>query len=291
MLYRLNYENGQAVETWRWLCPPEMAGQLREGIKPRTSEAGILKLVPDAASGMTLVNIEDPKKGLETLEAVVSARMGVAQSFLFHRFLVGAREALFGFKEGESAAGILGNEIAIASLGPDPAEQTWLINIVDRSRLDPVVERFLSGGGARIVREMKNGYLILTSSDERRGAVAFLDDVVSFGSRAGIARLVEARTGGKALVETGGFRSASRPPQPGILLSFSSVAEETQRMMESLAAFLPRRAAIGDSAAALERVPLAASTVRLEEWGILIESHSTFGSLTWPAEWSVGSGQ
>jgi len=139
---------------------------------------------------------------------------------------------------------------------------------------------------------MKNGYLILTSSDERRGAVAFLDDVVSFGSRAGIARLVEARSGGKALGETSGFLSASRPPQPGILLSFSSVAEETKRMMESLAAFLPRRAAIGDSAAALERVPLAASTVRLEDWGILIESHSLFGSLTWlGGQGAVASGQ
>jgi hypothetical protein len=281
LAYRLRFENGIAVETWRWLCPPDMAHQLREGIQPRNSEAAIIKRVPEVATGVTLVNVEDPKKGLETLEAVVSARMGAAQSFLFHRFLIGAREALFGFKEGESAAGILGNEIAIASLGPQSAEQAWLINVVDRSRLDPIVERFLSSGGARIVREVKSGYLILTSSDERRGAVAFLEDIVSFGSRGGIERLVEARSDGKALVETNSFRSASKPSQKGMLASFSSDVEETQKMMEALAAFLPRGVAISESGAALERVPLSASSVRLEDWGILTETHSTFGSLTW----------
>ena len=280
LAYRLRFENGLAVESWRWICPPDMAAQLRQGILPRASEAAITKRVPEIATGVTLVNADDPKKALETLEAVVSARMGAAHSFLFHRFLIGAREALFGFKEGESATGILGNEIVIASLGPHPVEQAWLINVVDRSRLDPIVERFLSSGGARIVREIKSGYLILTSSDERRGSVAFLDDIVSFGSRAGIARLVEAHSDGKPMVETSRFRSASKP-SPGIVASFSSVGEETQKMMEALAAFLPRGAATNDPGSALERVPLSSSSVRLEDWGILIEEHSPFGSLTW----------
>ena len=282
MAYSVNFRDGIADETWLWMCPPDVAAQLKDGFRPGATESGLLSMIPESATDVMLAKVEDTGRALDSLEAMISSRVGAAESFLFHRFLAGARESLFGLKESDRARDLFGNDAAIVTLGPEPGEQVWLLSIADRARLDASSEQFLSSGGARITRDMRSGYLMLVSSDERRGAVGFLDDIAVFGSREGVSRMLDARVENKPLAATAAFKSSIRPEGGAALVSYSSSHAEVARFFEAISNALPRKGATGttgDPESRLKSVPLAAGTTRLEVEGFVVSWRSPIGSL------------
>jgi len=279
MAYSLKFNEGMADETWLWMCPPEVAAQLREGFKPGESESGLLRLIPESATEVMLAKVDDTGRALDSLETMISSRVGAAESFLFHRFLTGARQSLFGLKDTDRARDIFGNDAAIVTLGPDPREQIWLLSIADRTRLDASSEQFLSFGGASISRDMRSGYLMLVSSDDRRGAIGFMDDVAVFGSREGVSRMLDDKTENKPLAATGAFKTSVRPQRPAALVSYSSSSGDVRRFFETMSQVLPKTGAKKDAEDRVKDVPLSAGITRLDPEGFVVTVRSPIGSL------------
>jgi hypothetical protein len=277
--YGLSFEGGHAVERYAWLSNPQIIEQLRGAIYTREKTIELMKFAPSSMEGLTVFRVEEPERAFGTLEAVISARLGAAQSFIFHRFVISAKEALFGLKEGESASAAIGKEMGSLSFGPARGETIWLFRVKDRGLLERLTSRFLTTGGASIRSERIEGHDLLISSDERRGAVSFLSDYLAFGTAESLRLLLEARRTMPVIAETRPYLTAERPLLDAPMVSFTSVRTATGEFMERVAEFLPRRQEKRNGERALGDLPLSTSSITFAEAGFLVESHSPFGSL------------
>jgi hypothetical protein len=276
--YGASFENGIVVDRYALMFKPQVVDHLKATIKVNQGHLRTLGLVPAGVREVTVVNVEDPSRALDGIEAAISSQVGAGQSFLLHRFLLSAREALFGLKAGESAAPAIGNELASFGFSEEMSDRVLLVAVRDRALLVRFVERYLSQRGASIEREKYRGVEIISSSDHRRGAAAFIGDFLALGARAPLRRLTEAREGGQSLQATPQFAASSRPSQPAAILSFSSVKGETREMMMALTRWLQGQSNGHASTSALDQLPLAASATSLAEDGIFIESHAPLGN-------------
>jgi hypothetical protein len=276
--YGASFEEGGVVDRYALLFKPEMLDKLQETITVNQGELRALKLVPPSIKDVTLVNVTDPSRALDGIEAAISSQIGAGQSFLLHRFMIGAREALFGLKAGESAAPAIGSEIASFGFTSELADRVLLVAVRDRTLLARLAERYLSPRGATLRRDSYQGIEIINSSDARRGSAAFVGDYLALAARPPLIRLIDAQRRGESLLSAPQFVAASKPPQTAALLSFSSVKEETAEMMTVLTRWFPGAADRQASAAALDQLPLAARATWLEARGVLIEERAPFGN-------------
>ncbi len=69
-------------------------------------------MIPAEAREVTLIGVDNPVKALDGIEAVIASRVGAAQSFLLHQFIIGARDIFLGIKESDKTDGVIGDEIA-----------------------------------------------------------------------------------------------------------------------------------------------------------------------------------
>jgi hypothetical protein len=289
--YNASFENGGVVDRYAVLFKPEVADALRAAVQvpEGAGEGRVLEVVPAAAGEVTVISVADLDLALMGIQSAVSSQIGAGQSFLLQRFVNSAREAFFGLKPGEQASSAVGGELAGFSFaaeqgrgGAEGAERVWLVAVRDRQLLARLAERYLSQRGAGLRRETYGGTELMVSADARRGAAAFVGDYLALGSRAALARLVDARQQGQSFGQSAQFSAASRPEVagPSALRSFSNVEQETGRMMSALA----RRFGAGQKVQAseqqplLDRLPLAASAASLTERGVYLEAHSPLGN-------------
>lgn len=286
--YGASFENGMVVDRYTTLFKPDLVDSLKPLLKTNQGESLGLKLVPASAKDVTVVNLAQPNQTLAGIETVISARVGVGQSFLLHQFLLGVREILFGLKPDEAANAAMGDEIVSFTFSPESGDRVWLIAARDRALLLQAAARYLVSSGGQIQRETVNGVELLTVSDARRGAATFLGDYLALGGREQLLRLVQAQREGKQLPASPNFAAASKPKLRGAVLGFGTVKDETGAMMTTLArswAGLPDTEA---GIAALTQLPLAASVMTLTDQGLYVESHSPFGNF--PFLVSLGAG-
>jgi hypothetical protein len=288
--YNASFENGGVVDRYAVLFKPEVADALRAAVQvpEGAGEARVLEVVPASAGEVTVISVEDLDLALMGLQSAVSSQIGAGQSFLLQRFVNSAREAFFGLKPGERASTAVGGELAGFSFvagqggGAESAERVWLVAVRDRQLLTKLAERYLSQRGAGLRRETYGDTELMISQDARRGAAAFVDSYLALGSRASLARLIDARRQGQSFKQSAQFASAGRPEVagPSALRSFSDVEQEAGRMMAALA----RRFGGGQNAPApgrqtlLDQLPLAASAAALTERGVYVEAHSPLGN-------------
>jgi len=276
--YGASFEGGQVIDRYALLFKPEILNQLNAAVEINEGAPRALKLVPAGAREVTVIHVQDPARALAGIEAAVSSQIGAAQSFALHRFLLGAREALFGLKPGDAAAPAIGDELVSYGDGPGPEDRVWLVAARDRGMLARLAENYLAPGGAPLRRSPYAGVEIIEAGDARRGAAAFVGDFLALGARPQLERLIDAAREGATLEATPQFAAASRPREPAAISSFSSVKEETGQMMAALARWLGARGGGEGRPETLDALPLAASATRLGEGGIYIESHAPLGN-------------
>lgn len=274
--YGLSFDDRGSVDRYVWFLQPQLVDQLRAAIRVREGKSRLLETVPASAEDLTIIGIADAETTYGAIEQVISSRLGAAESFLFRRFVLGAREALLGLGEGETATGAFGDELASIDLGPGGDEQVWMIEARDRDRLQQIIERYLTRRGASIRREAAGGAEILVSSDERRGAAAFVSDFLALGSRRGLVSLLAE---GEKLTATAAYRGAPKVEQPAPVVSYTNVGEETGRMMEVMRRILPRSAPARQGDPDLSRLPLSVSRWTIDERGVVVEARGVMGSL------------
>lgn len=279
--YGASFEKGTAglavVDRYALLFNPDLVASLKPVVKVNAGEPRALNFIPAAAESVTVINVENPTKALDGIEAAIAARVGAGQSFLLHQFLLGAREVFFGLQADQTAAAAIGDEIASFGFSNEYEDRVWLIAARDRALLLNAARKFPGLTGTD-VREVYQGAELLGAGDGGRGAAAFVGDFLALGRRAALRRFLDAQSSGQVLKDAPQFATASKPAQPAAILSFSAVKEETDEMMMGLAQLLRSAASAQAGQAQLAQLPLAVSATSLNEQGVYIESHSSFGN-------------
>ncbi len=278
MAYAASFENGEVVDRYLLLFKPELVDSLRTTLKPNARPARAFALLPAGARNVTLINVENPMKTLEGIEAAIVSRVGAAQGFLLRQFTLSAREAFLGMQQGSRAEEAIGDEIVSFDLPPagaapaSPASEAsnriWLVAARDSALVLAIVEKAMVAGGAVLTREKRNGVEILRSSDEGRGGAAFLGDFVALGRPELLARLID--------LQAGSARLPAPAPAPGaFLFSVDPAAESSARLLFTIAGWTGSPTA---RASAPVDPALAVGATSMHERGIFTESHSSFGN-------------
>jgi hypothetical protein len=294
MAYGASFENGAVVDRYALLCKPEVVDTLRATIKPNGNGSRALAVIPPEAADVTLISVKNPMKTLDGIEAAIAARIGAAQSFLLHQFVISAREAFLGLRAGDKADEAIGDEIANFSLPSESPEteaegRVWLVAPRDRAFVTTLVERVFTAQGGVLSREKYNGVEIVSSSDDRRGAAAFVGDFLALGQRERLMGLIDSRSSGRSIGAAPQFAAAAKLSPPAALKSFGSVKDESGAMMALIARWLGGLPAAQSSLAALSRLPFAASATSIGERGVYLESHSPFGNFPFFVSLAGGS--
>lgn len=279
------------VDRYALLFKPELTEKLKSVVKANLGELNSLKIVPATAREITVINVVQPSKTLDGIEAVISSRIDAAQSFLLHQFAIGMREAAFGkepggkepgsAKPGEQTNAAIGDEIVSFNSTKEPQDRLWLVAVKDRAMMSQLVENaltfFQDKRIATINRESVSDFELLNSSEPSRGSAMFIGNFLALGKREQLLRLIETQRSGQNLKSAPRFNAASKPSLSAPLLSFSSVKEESGEMMNALARLLGL-SLMPANPEALEQLPFAASAISINDQGLLVESRSSFGN-------------
>ena len=283
MAYSASFDNGGVVDRYALVCKPEVSTSLQAALRvpndaaPEQSES--LKLVPAAAADVTLVRVADPGQALDGIERIVSGHLGVAQSFLFHKFFTSARKTFLGLEPGDNPNTAVGTEVVRFSLEaaePEALDRVWLVAARNRAQLAQMAERLLRQQGAKISRSQHQS-VELVSNGQR--AFAFVGNYLAMGSPQTVKRLLDEARAMKALPTLPQFVAAKRPAPTGqrVIHGFSSAATETQAMMAALARWLKGNPE-ADATTILGRLPWAAAVTAFTENGVIREAHSPLGN-------------
>ncbi len=278
IVYSAGFENGIVADRYLLLFKPDLIEKLRPAVNVNQAGLKSLGYIPSKIRDVTVINVVDPNKTLDGIEAAISARIGAGQGFLLHRFLLGSREAFLGIKPTDNTQPTWGDEIAYFGLTDESENRIWLIAVKDREKIRPLVERYLSHQGATIRRENSSGFEIVNSSGAKQGSALFIDDYLALGRRAQLLHLIEARKSGLSFNTAPQFISATKPSQQPAIMSFSSVKDDSGEMMMTLARLVGAAETNQPGVSALEQLPYATSGISLNERGIYIESHAAFGN-------------
>ena len=285
MAYSTSFANGGVQDRYAVLCKPEAADSLRAAFRlPSTTaleKSAALKLVPATAQEVTLVNVADPGIALDGVERVVSGHLGVAQSFLFHKFFMSARKTFLGLESSEQATAAVGAEVvrfSLPAMDADKADRVWLVTARNRQKLAQLAERLLQPPGLGLGHSNHQGVTITSARDGKR-AFAFLGNYLVLSSPEHVLRFIEEHDKATAWVSTESF-TATRLPEhstPSLMYSFRSVATETEKMMQ-VAARRMKGKPQGDAAPLLQRLSWAVATTSLTAQGLYHEAHSPVGN-------------
>jgi hypothetical protein len=286
MAYSISFEANGVRDRSALLCKPEVAQSLQTawrvpnhvGAEPNVAQNETLQLVPATAADVTLVNVADPGAALDGVERIVSGHLGVAQSFLFHKFFTSARKTFLGLEPGDNPSGAVGTEVvrfSVESDDPDSLERVWLVAARNRAQLAQMAERLLRQQGTTLSRSKHQGVEFVSNGQR---AFAFAGNHLVLGSPANVKRLLDEAGTTKALPTLPQFVAAKRPEPTGqrVMHGFRSVVTETHAMMTALARRLKGNPQ-ADAAKVLATLPWAVSVTALTTRGITREAHSPLG--------------
>lgn len=279
------------------MLKPDLVDTMRSiilpaGISPTGEPLRSIGLMPPGAREWTAYRLRSPGRTVSGIEAALSARIGVAQSFLLHQFVTGAREAFPGIRDEPLANAALGDELVTAQIGEGADEGVWLFLIRDRVAMSRLVEDYLKSEGRVVLRrEMVGGIELLVSGDESRGGAVAIGDFMAIGSPAVLRRLVETQnqaSSGSAVAGQPRYGESAPPDANAFIVGYARADEEVLATMLALAGSpttdqganrpdLAAEIAAGRRLAA--DLPYAVRITRLESHGLDIESRSPLGNL------------
>ncbi|MFY9553596.1 MAG: hypothetical protein WAV20_11115 [Blastocatellia bacterium] len=282
LLYAADFESGGVREKYLTVLRPLVAEALSESLKPASaSSVESLPLVPRTIESITLVKVERagemPERVLKQLAPAVDLVAGVA----LREFVISLRQQ-YALEPTESLGDSVGNEIALVNFGNDQPS-AMLIRVNDRSRLIPVVKKYLAQKGAPVSIEEDFGADVLVSSDDERNSAAFVAEFLVLGTRDQIHSIIETSSKhdgidnqerlGERLAHpyNGSIVSYRRNDDSGkLMLAISKIMRVTDGSNELLERDAARKA--------LDRLPPSISFTEFRNYGIYAESHSAVGN-------------
>src|SRR5215475_13134518 len=199
-----------------------------------------MDVIPAEARDVTLIDVENPIKALDGIEAAISARVGVGHSYMLHEFIIGALDFFLGIKENDKVDGAIGDEIANFNMAGEAKDRVWLISQRNEALVETLIERVFTARGAKLLREQYKGREIFTSSDARHGAAAIIGDYLALGARERLTQLIDERQSGRSFNDSPRLVAADKTRGPAAVKSFTSAKEETGEMLSSIARWAGR---------------------------------------------------
>ena len=285
LLYSLEFEADGVTEKYLTVLRPQVAEALTQ---PLTSASAAnfesLAMIPRGIESLTLLNVENagelPERVLKQLSPAVDIVTGVA----LREFVINFRKE-YGLEPSDSVGDAIGGEIGLVNFGDDQPRAMFL-RVNDRSRLAPIVNRYLTRN-ASITNEKHNGTEIQVASDDDRRAAAYAGDFLVLGTRDQIVKIIE--TNAKRDGQDGDARLktvlSTRPANASIvyyrarvedagrfLLAISKLTRVTDGSLELLDRDSARKA--------LDGLPRSISFTEFRDHGAYTQTHSAVGNFS-----------
>jgi hypothetical protein len=282
MTYSATFERGAVTDQYAVLCKPDVAEGLKAAMKISSNtspeKSALLKQVPVTVGDVAWFNLQDPSRSIESFEKMVTTRIGVAQSFLFHRFFTSAKKIFLGLEQGENGSSAIGSEVVRVIFPEHEDEPVWIATAVEKTATDKLAMGLISHPSTNLKRENYKGLVLKISGDNKK-AFTLMDQFLVYGSSASLKKFIDEKQRNSAWVQSPKFTTASAQLEDseGALLRYRSVAEESAKMMNSFRKKLNIKVE-DTSTAVAEKLPFAASRGGINDSGFHITSRSAFGN-------------
>jgi hypothetical protein len=193
LLYGAEFDSNGVIDRYLTVLQPGVAEGLAEPLKPAPGASfPSLQSVPREIKDLTILNVERagelPERLLKGLVPHVDLVAGVA----LRELVIDFRKQL-GIESGDSIGDAVGSEVTLVNFG-DGKPMAELVSVKDKTKLVPVIERYLSHDGARVATESYNGTEVRISSHEDGRAAAFAGNYLILGTREQIAKILDTQS-------------------------------------------------------------------------------------------------
>ncbi len=283
--YSLDVQEGQVVERYHLALHPNIVAALRPHLRPALDTPRVERFRPPTG-GLTVVGLAQPLTALDQVQLALAARSPAPVAFLSRELVVGLRER-YGIRPQEALDDFLGEQwLVIAPGRGTPTSLIFGVPVRDRTRLLPMLDRYLRADGASITNlNLGTTGIPLAASTHRDGrAACFLDNWLFLGDRSALEQVLPQAVDGP-------------PPQPArftwhgtpdaFLHRVNQPWEDLERATLALITLTrageatPSR--LGEPAIrrAIERQPPATGYLQLRDDGCFGEMRSPLGNLAY----------
>jgi hypothetical protein len=279
VLYGAKFESGGVTEKYLTVLRPQVAAAIAEPLKSATrANLESLGLVPRQVEDFTILNVDGVGELPDRLLKQLVPRVDVVAGLALREFVIGLRKQ-FGLEATDRVADALGNEVTLARFGG--GEPTaMLLRVKDRSKLAPVVDRYLGEGGSKVSTVEYNGKQVSVSSNKDNRAAAFVGEFLILATRDQMARMIDAEANDSALSNDERLAKVlTSPPATATIISYRPEMTDAAEMMKAVAALTRSGPADEEAlASALDRLPPSLSFTEFRDYGIITESRSAVGN-------------
>jgi hypothetical protein len=284
LLYSSEFEAGGVTEKYLTVLRPQVAESLSQPLKA-ASAAGFesLALIPRSVESVTLLNVENAGELPERVFKQLSPSVDIVAGVALREFVINLKKQ-YGLEPSDSVGDAIGREIPFVNFGDD-RPRAMLIRVNDRSRLTPIVNRYLTRKAASITNEQRDGAEILVSSGNDEHAAAFVGNFLVLGTRDQIVRVIE--TNAKRDGQDGDERIrqviSSRPPNASII-SYRVRVEDAGRLLLAISRLTrvtdgsPELLERESARKALDRLPPSISFTEFRDYGVYTQTRSAVGN-------------
>lgn len=169
---------------------------------------GVADFLPPDTYSLSRYNYRAPAEAWRGLKSAIYSQLDVATAFFISsKKLLDAALAPYGIEEPEIFLQSVGPEIATARLDSTGEGTVTIVEVRDESTLRQFVKKRL---GANVKTEQIGDAELLTSSDEERGAAAFVGGRLLLGPENNLRRCLEARAQSQTLSRSEQFIRAAQ---------------------------------------------------------------------------------
>jgi hypothetical protein len=283
-LYGSEFASNGVLERYVTLLKPQVAESLSRALPPAAApNIEWVSFLPASFEDLTVLTVDGagelPNRALKELAPQVDTVAALA----LREFVLGLQEQ-FGLKADETIEGALGSEVVLIRLNEgDPT--AMLLRVLDRGRLEPVLNRYLTSGNSTISTDSYRGTdIALSSHPDRRGA-AFAGEYLILGTRNQITTFLDIRANSEGLAKNPKFsRALASRPTGASLIGLKSNTSDAGEMMLAVA----RLTRVSDGAqellqqnsikSALEKLQPTLTITEFRNYGVYTETRSAVGS-------------
>lgn len=172
-----------------------------------------------------------------------------------------------------------------------------LLRVNDRSRIAPIVNRYLARKAARITAEQDTGIEVLVSSNEDRRAAAFVGDFLVLGTRDQIGTIIATQANRDGIDGDERLKQGlSTRPAEASIVSYRPRVEDAGKLLLGISKLM--RVTDGsqelldrdEARKAIDRLPPSISFTEFRSYGVYTQTHSAAGNFSSIAS-LIGSGE
>jgi len=248
-----------------------------------TIKFGVADFLPPETYSLSRYNYRDPAEAWRGMKAAIYSQLDVATAFFISsKKLLDAVLAPYGIEEPEVFFRSIGPEIATARLDSTGEGTVTIVEVRDENTLREFVKKRL---GTNAKTDRVGDAELLISSDEERGAAAFVAGRLLLGPEINLRKCLEARAQGQTLSRSEQFMRAVQTVSSESSTNTLTYTRETDAARDFITSLALQRSLrerppdIEELNKSFERLGYSVSGTNLVEGGFEKVTRSSFGLL------------